>query len=476
MSVHPIIASFMTGHHLISREGMQTHVPNLELVFKSDILSNVDIMSASLPKTSESMSSEDDFWPRPDDWFSVYRPYNVKNGILVIPVRGVLIHGVSITFGRYFTGFEYLMRAVMRGIADEEVKSIVFRIDSPGGSVASCFDFCDMVATLGKPTLAFVEDTACSAGYAIAASCDTIVATQTCNVGNIGVLTGYADYTDALAKAGVKYHYIYSPDDGLKADGHFGSKVSKEFMDMLQEGVDGIYEIFSNCVTRKRKITAKEVRDTKSKWYRKDDALRMNLIDAIGSPVDIMKIAADIFEGRMGGDTETGAGDEIAQKHEETEMDKEELAKLEAAAKSNGAAEGAAAAKARISTILGSEQGKKNPALAQHFAFNTDMSAEDAAAALTVANESAAAAAPVAPPAPGVDAAAKKAAEDAAAAKAAAEQMQASFDAQMSQAAPNLSGNEGGDEGANGGTDESAKSISASLALAKSAGMPGYHQ
>ena len=50
----------------------------------------------------------DDFWFSSDDYRSQYRPYKVQDGILTIPVKGLLLNNFSIIYGSYATGYDYI--------------------------------------------------------------------------------------------------------------------------------------------------------------------------------------------------------------------------------------------------------------------------------------------------------------------------------------------------------------------------------
>ena len=120
------------------------------------------------------VDNEDGYWPDSDSWMTYYRPYNVKNGILSIPVQGVLVHGLSYAFGTWATGYTYIRRALSRGLEDPEVRGIAFVINSGGGEVSGNFDLVDFAyAARGrKPTVAFVNEHAYSAAYSIASVAD----------------------------------------------------------------------------------------------------------------------------------------------------------------------------------------------------------------------------------------------------------------------------------------------------------------
>lgn len=456
MSKHFLISSFESGNHLIRETSLPNALSALETALGSSILRDVDVTNSGLPQNVQSVSDEDDYWPHPTDWFSQLRPYKVKNGILTIPVRGMLMHGVSITYGRYFTGYEYLVRALQRAMVDPEVKWILFHVDSPGGHVAGCFDFCDLLFSCEKPTVAFIADMACSGGYAIASQCNKVIGTQTCDTANIGVLSAYVDYSEALSKAGVKYHYVSAPEGGTKADGHFGAGVSKELLERTQAEANETYEIFVNCVARGRPLTPEQIRETRANSYRKEASLAMGLIDMVASSVDLVSVAAEVFAGF--GEDDQPDTETVQTQEKGTEMTEEEKAALVAKSKGEGVTEGAAAAKARISKIVGSNEAKGREALAQHFAFNTDIDADTAISSMAVAPL---AAAPVAPESKPDDKKDDK--QD--------DKMSKSFDEQMQKHAPNLSPDKKSDDE----KDKATKSLESSMALAKSAGIGGYN-
>lgn len=477
MSKHFLVSSFEKGNLLVRQESHGDLVASVQTVVDSKLFADIDITSMQLPRdvdaasaNSKTMfSNSDGFWPNPASWFATYRPYIVSKGILTIPVRGALMHGLGVTIGRYATGYEYIVRAITRAEADPEVKGVVFWVDSPGGHVAGCFDTADLVFGMKKPTVAFLADMGCSAAYAIAASCNKVVGTQTVIAGNIGVLSTFIDVSENLKKNGISYEYISAPEGGNKAEGHFGTKLSKEAVARIQEEANELYEIFVACVVRGRGISDQEIRDTKALSYHKQSCLAMGLVDMVASSVDIPMVAAEVIEElenfnpsdevapqsakKTEAETETSAKEKKTMTDEEmqaaiaAEKSKTAAAAAAAEAATAAAASAAKAATDRIAGILASEEGKANPALAQHFAFKTEMNVDDAKAAMAVAGASA--------PKPADD---KKT-------------MAESFDEQMKKTAPNLTANSPKNEG---GDDKSEESLNATMALAKISGAMGY--
>src|SRR5688572_9248401 len=81
----------------------------------------------------------DSFWPEEGSFLSQYRPYKVKDGVLHVPVRGTLLKDFPYATS-WATGYEYIVRAVERGVEDAAVQGIALLIDSPGGVVSGAFD------------------------------------------------------------------------------------------------------------------------------------------------------------------------------------------------------------------------------------------------------------------------------------------------------------------------------------------------
>jgi ClpP class serine protease len=154
---------------------------------------------------------EDDFWFDSTDWRCEYRPYIVKDGILQIPVKGVLLHDFPYAFGDYATGYPYIWRAYQRGMDDGQVKGIALVVDSPGGEVAGNFDLVDKMFARRdeKEVRAYAAESMYSAAYSIGSVASKIIVSRTGGVGSIGVVTGHVDMSGALEQRGFKVTFIY---------------------------------------------------------------------------------------------------------------------------------------------------------------------------------------------------------------------------------------------------------------------------
>lgn len=250
---------------------------------------------------------DDEFWTELGAfWSARLRPYVVRDGLLLLPVRGVLMHGFPYQFMGYATGYEYIWKAFQRGLDDNEVKGIALVIESPGGDVAGNFDLVDrMYAARGtKPVRAFACEYAYSAAYSIASAADRIVVSRTGGTGSIGILTAHMDVSKAMAEFGLKVTLIYAGKH--KVDGNQYEALPDDVKARIQQRVDKIYGMFVDVVARNRNLDAAAVRATEALTYTAEEGIAVGLADSVGALDDALaEFAADVTNPDEGEDTMT---------------------------------------------------------------------------------------------------------------------------------------------------------------------------
>jgi signal peptide peptidase SppA len=256
--------------------------PGMQVRFEA-FLGFAQVTLSRFEASGGNVAMQDDFWPAPDSWLAAYRPYVVKGGILMIPVKGVLLFGVGYAIGSYATGYAYITKALERGLADPNVKGIAFIIDSPGGHVAGNFDLADKIfAARGqKPIHAFASEDAYSAAYSIASACKTVTIARTGGVGSIGVVTVHVDMSAAIGDAGLKVTFIHYGKH--KVDGNAYEALPADVKDRIQTRIDGLGELFVSTVARNRGLHEQAIRDTEALTYSADEAISLGLADKVGS-------------------------------------------------------------------------------------------------------------------------------------------------------------------------------------------------
>jgi signal peptide peptidase SppA len=333
----------------------------------------------SIEKAEAPAVMADDFWFDASDWRSVYRPYIVKDGVLLIPIKGVLLHDFGYQLGSWATGYTYIWKAFERGLADGNVRGIALIIDSPGGHVAGNFDLVDkMFAARGeKPIRAFAAESAYSAAYSIASAADSIIVSRTGGVGSIGVVTFHIDISKAMDASGIKITFIHAGKH--KVDGNAYEALPDDVKDRIQARIDELYGVFVSTVARNRGMDESAVRKTEALTFTATQAKSNGLADEIGSLEDATAaFAAELFPDE---------GDDNMSTQDKTAADKAALDAARAEGRTEGEKagreaalkEGATSMQARCKEILGSDEAKGRESMANHLAFNTDM---DAAAAV----------------------------------------------------------------------------------------------
>lgn len=364
--------------------------PSMDEQFNVLVTGAVEHKDWSRLEANTSVMALDDFWDC-EDWEADYRPYEVNaDGILFVPVRGVLLHNFPYALGNWATGYAYIQKAIERGLEDANVRGIALLVNSGGGMVAGCFECVDKIYDRRgeKPIRAFAHESAYSAAYAIASVADSIVVSKTGGVGSIGVVTSHIDLSKMYDDIGIKKTFIFKGKH--KVDGNSAEPLPKDVKDRIEARLDEPYEVFVSTVARNRGMDAQAIRDTEALTYTATQAVSIGLADSVG-PLDdaVAQFCADLS---------TPTGEEtMSVKTEAAVVDQAAHDQAVAAAKAEGYNEGAAAAQARIGAILGSDEAKGREAQANHIAFKTSMSVEDAVGLL-------AASAKVAEPAPAAEA------------------------------------------------------------------------
>ena len=318
--------------------------------------------------------SDQDFWPAHDDWRAAYRPYNVRGGVLQIPVMGVLLNRFPWQLGRWATGYTYIEQALKRGMADPEVKGIAFIHDSPGGEVAGCFELGDKIyeARGEKPMRSFAADHSYSASYLLSSAEGPISVTRSGGVGSIGVVTAHVEYSEMLKDVGIKVTFIFAGKH--KVDGNAYEKLPEGVKSRIQDRIDRIYGVFTTAVARNRKMEDGDVRKTEALTFDANEAIEKGLADRIGSLEDEMvlfstEVAAAGDEQMATNTTENGVPQATHDKA---------VADARAAGKTEGMAEGAKAATDRFAAILNSDAAKTRTKSAVKMALNPKLAAVDA--------------------------------------------------------------------------------------------------
>lgn len=320
-------------------------------------------------------------------------PYRrTKKGTAVLPILGALVNrGYSAEPGSLSkASYEALNFQVQHAEADDNTTSALLDLQSPGGEAIGAFELASAVRALAakKPVTAVVNGMACSAAYAIASGATRIVTTPTGLSGSIGVVMLHADFSRALDKEGITPTLIFA--GAHKVDGHPFAPLPDGVREDLQREVNVYYDQFVQTVAAgRRSLSPAMIRATEARTFIGADAVEQGLADSVGTFASEL---ADLSRGSgrilpstptKGSKMDNAEGEVAATAATVSKATHDAAVTASGAAgKTEGAAEGAKAAQARIKAILGAEQAKGREGLAQHLAFETDTPVDAALALL----------------------------------------------------------------------------------------------
>lgn len=215
------------------------------------------------------------------------------NKIAIIYATGEINTGK----GSYNTiGSETTVEAIREASEDENVKAIVLRVNSPGGSaLASEIIWREInLAKQKKKVVVSMGDYAASGGYYIACNADKIFANNSTLTGSIGVFGIVPNTKNFLnEKLGVYIETVKTHKHSDIANGY--RKLSDDELNVIQNSVEDIYETFITHVSEGRGIPVRKVDEIgQGRVWSGADALSIGLIDEIGGLEDAIASAADL--------------------------------------------------------------------------------------------------------------------------------------------------------------------------------------
>jgi HK97 family phage prohead protease len=206
--------------------------------------------------------------------------------VAIIPIYGVIANRSNM-FMEYSGGssIQMLTASFRAALADPDVKTIVFDVDSPGGTVDGVPEFAAEIfaARALKPSIAVANTMAASAAMWIAASAGTLVVSPSGEVGSIGVYMMHEDWSDAMAKEGVDVTFIKAGK--FKTEGNPYQPLTAGAEAAWQKGVDATYADFVAAVAAGRSTTTEIVGSGygEGRMVSASDALAQGMVDRIAT-------------------------------------------------------------------------------------------------------------------------------------------------------------------------------------------------
>lgn len=214
-----------------------------------------------------------------------------KEKVAIVFAEGEIVDGKG---SEYQIGSEDMVKTIRQLQRDKEVKAVVLRVNSPGGSALASEVILRELQLLKKkkPLIVSMGDLAASGGYYISSAADSIFAMPNTITGSIGVFSMLFNVGDALKnKLGVTFDEVKTAPF---ADFPTGTRdLRPEEVARMQAGVDTIYTIFKSRVAAGRRIDMAFVDSiAQGRVWTGADAIHIGLVDRIGNLDNAMQCAA----------------------------------------------------------------------------------------------------------------------------------------------------------------------------------------
>lgn len=213
--------------------------------------------------------------------------------IAVIFAEGEIVDGMG---DDNQIGGKSMSRMIREAREDDDIKAVVLRVNSPGGSaLASDIIWREVILTkeAGKPVVVSMGDVAASGGYYISCAADRIYAQENTITGSIGVF-GIIPYTGKMFEnhLGITFDRVQTNDHAILS---LNKKLTEEELKIVQEEVDDIYDDFTSKVADGRGMKQSMVDSIgQGRVWAGTDAKEIGLVDEFGGIYDAINYAAEM--------------------------------------------------------------------------------------------------------------------------------------------------------------------------------------
>lgn len=214
--------------------------------------------------------------------------YGSKNQVAVLYATGEIAENAKSGIDCY-----KLVPQIIKLADDDDVKALVLRVNSPGGSVFGSDQIgeaLDYFKSKGKPFVVSMGDYAASGGYWISCTADYIYADPLTITGSIGIFGLFPSFEGLANKLGVTPQTV-STNPGKDISTFYDP--TAEQLSVLQNYIDNGYDRFVKRVATGRKMKESRVRQiAEGRVYDAAQAMRLKLVDKLGSLDDAISYAA----------------------------------------------------------------------------------------------------------------------------------------------------------------------------------------
>lgn len=208
----------------------------------------------------------------------------------IVTVAGNIVDGEA---GPGTAGGQTVADLIGQAVADEDIKALVVRVDSPGGSVMASEQIRQALIAAkaeGLPVVASFGPVAASGGYWVSTAADTVFAQPTTITGSIGVFAVIPSFENALSDLGINADGVQTTPLSGSPDVFAG--LSDTTRDVFQLSVEDIYRRFTGIVAEARDMPRSRVEEiAEGRVWSGAAARQLGLVDRFGTLSDAVAAA-----------------------------------------------------------------------------------------------------------------------------------------------------------------------------------------
>lgn len=221
----------------------------------------------------------------------VYNDYGSKNQIAVLYATGEIAEGSKTGINCYD-----LVPQIIKLADDDNVKAMVLRVNSPGGSVFGSQEIAEALSyfqSKKKPIVTSMGDFAASGGYWISCQTDYIFADALTITGSIGIFGMIPNLTGTLSEIGVNPQTVATNPNGMPLTPL--ASMTPTQISVMQQSIEALYMKFLERVAKGRKLPVEKVAQiAEGRVWCASTAKKIGLIDEIGTLDDAISYAANL--------------------------------------------------------------------------------------------------------------------------------------------------------------------------------------
>ena len=206
--------------------------------------------------------------------------------VAVVEIEGVISASGGGAFGMAATSSREIVDQIRRAADNREVKALLIRVNSPGGSAAASQEIYDEIRAAhrkGKPVVVSMGDVAASGGYYVSCAADEIWANPATVTGSIGVIFTHADLSGLFQKIGYSAETLKT--GRFKDMGSPSRPLTDEERQFVQKFLETIFHQFVAAVSEGRRMSQARVLEIagQAQIFVGSEAAKLGLVDRIGN-------------------------------------------------------------------------------------------------------------------------------------------------------------------------------------------------